>query len=345
MRLIFKYVVITLLGILLLVLTQNFWMKRDAVNYSAPINGVNFVATVDIITASNLESLQRIKANWISIIPYAYTPSKSTKVVYFKDHPYWWGEGLTGAAEQIRISKSIGLKVMVKPQVWVQEKGWPGEFLPVTEEEWEIWENDYTRYILACAHLCDSLDADLFCFSTEYKMVVRNRPQFFIGLIEKIKEIYSGPLTYAANWDNYDFVPFWKDLDYIGIDAYFPLSESQTPTSEDLEKEWQGLMDSLEKYAAAQGKKVLFTEYGYRSCNYATRGHWLTATNEIVNLEAQQNAYRALYRSCWNRDFMVGGFLWKWFALDDKTGGKNDANYTPQNKPAEVEIRKAYQRD
>jgi hypothetical protein len=25
-------------------------------------------------------------------------------------------------------------------------------------------------------------------------------------------------------------VPFWNELDYIGIDAYFPLSDAVTPT-------------------------------------------------------------------------------------------------------------------
>jgi hypothetical protein len=54
------------------------------------------------------------------------------------------------------------------------------------------------------------------------------RPEYWSQLIKKIKKIYSG--NYAANWDDFDKVPFWNELDYIGIDAYFPLSDATTPS-------------------------------------------------------------------------------------------------------------------
>jgi hypothetical protein len=71
----------------------------------------------------------------------------------------------------------------------------------------------------------------LFCFGTE--LVWLQRPctghNSFI-----IRKIYSGKLTYAANWDDFDKVP-WNQLDYIGIDA-LPLSEAITPTVAELNK-------------------------------------------------------------------------------------------------------------
>ena len=36
-----------------------------------------------------------------------------------------------------------------------------------------------------------------------------NRPKYWYHLIEKIKAIYSGQLTYAENWDSYQTVPFF----------------------------------------------------------------------------------------------------------------------------------------
>ena len=41
---------------------------------------------------------------------------------------------------------------------------------------------------------------------------------------------YTGPLTYAANHGNETSVGWWNDLDYIGIDAYYPLTNKNNPT-------------------------------------------------------------------------------------------------------------------
>ena len=51
--------------------------------------------------------------------------------------------------------------------------------------------------------------------------------QHWWELIANIRQSYSGQLTYAANFDNYQEVYFWDQLDLIGINAYFPLRELQ----------------------------------------------------------------------------------------------------------------------
>jgi hypothetical protein len=45
-------------------------------------------------------------------------------------------------------------------------------------------------------------------------------------------------LTYAANWDKYDQVSFWDELDFIGIQAYFPLTDQTNPSAEEIKKGW-----------------------------------------------------------------------------------------------------------
>ena len=66
-------------------------------------------------------------------------------------------------------------------------------------------------------------------------------------MILKIKEVYKGKLTYAANWDEFKRVPFWKALDYIGVDAYFPLSDKKTPTVAEFEKGWKSHKKEIQK--------------------------------------------------------------------------------------------------
>lgn len=49
-------------------------------------------------------------------------------------------------------------------------------------------------------------------------------------LIRQIRRVYHGPLTYAANWSGeYKQIRFWDALDYVGIQAYFPLRHGRQP--------------------------------------------------------------------------------------------------------------------
>ena len=93
------------------------------------------------------------------------------------------------------------------------------------EDDWQVLENSYTQFILLYAMLAQEIDAELFCIGTELEKFIEKRPQYWSNLIKEIKKVYKGKLTYAANWDEFKRTPFWSDLDYIGIDAYFPVSD------------------------------------------------------------------------------------------------------------------------
>jgi hypothetical protein len=47
------------------------------------------------------------------------------------------------------------------------------------------------------------------CFGTELEFGSQ-KTQYWMQLIQKIKKVYTGKLTYAANWDDFDKVPFGK---------------------------------------------------------------------------------------------------------------------------------------
>ena len=68
---------------------------------------------------------------------------------------------------------------------------------------WRKWEDSYRSYILHFALLADSMKVQLFCFGTELGNTVNERPNFWSSLIDTIKKVYYGKLTYAANWDDY----------------------------------------------------------------------------------------------------------------------------------------------
>jgi hypothetical protein len=235
---------------------------------------------------------------------------------------------------------------MIKPQIWVWRGEFTGNIKMTTEESWKELEVSYAEFILEYAQLAEELNAEIFCIGTELESFIKHRPDYWTELIAQIKTKYSGKLTYAANWDEYQRTPFWDQLDFVGIDAYFPVSAMQTPTVEDCIKGWEKHKKTLKTFSEKLDRPILFTEYGYRSVDYTGKEPWrYDRSMTSINLEGQNNATQALYKSVWNEDWFAGGYLWKWFINHDKVGGVDNNQFTPQNKPVEAIIRTHYRLD
>ena len=309
------------------------------------LNGVCLVAPSEPLSASDMRPLQEVGANWVAVVPYAFSYGTGDPRIHYDHERQWWGERKEGVVMTIRYAQEAGLKVMLKPHVWVRGQGWPGDFTLDSEAKWQQWEQEYARYLRTITQIADSMNVEMICIGTEYRHAVVERPTFWRELIQEIRQHYQGQLTYAANWDNFENVTFWDDLDYIGIDAYWPLCERRTPTSATLAAGWKQPFRQISRVQQKYQKPVLFTEYGYESRDYATRGHWQQNDDtKVVNLAAQQNAYQVLYDTFWDQPWFAGGFLWKWFPNHVEAGGEAHTGYTPQNKPALAVIRKNYQR-
>lgn len=232
---------------------------------------------------------------------------------------------------------------MLKPQIWIWRGEFTGDLKMTNEEDWSTLEATYEDFILTYAKLAQDTRVDIFCIGTELEEFIKARPLFWNTLIGKVRTVYKGKLTYAANWDEYKRTPFWPLLDFVGIDAYFPLSEERTPSIEVLKQGWQPWKSRISEVAEQTGKPILFTEYGYRSMDYTAKKPWLVDRNEEqVNLEGQVNAKQAIFEEFWGEDWFAGGFVWKWFLNHDRAGGEQDNRFTPQNKPAEEIIRMFY---
>ena len=193
------------------------------------------------------------------------------------------------------------------------------------------------------AKAAQKIVADILFIGTELEKFVENRPKYWTSLIEKIRKVYKGKLTYAANWDEYKRTPFWEQLDFIGIDAYFPLSDKKSPTVQEFEEGWQPHKTLIKKLQSQYNKPILFTEFGYRSMDYTGKEPWDSKRIEgAVNLEAQKNGLQAIHNQFWKEEWFAGGFIWKWFHRHDKVGGLDNNRFTPQNKPAENLLKQLY---
>ncbi len=320
--------------VLFLIVLSGCTRTSPPVYQGTKIRGINTVAPSEPIDSAAFAPIRNINAEWVAVIPYGFCREGEPRF-YFNMERQWWGESLKGTAETIKLAHQNGLKVMLKPHAWVGRGTYTGDLDFKSETEWQAFEKDFGAYILANAHLADSMKVELFCIATEMDNFVRKRASFWRSIIKQTRQIYHGALTYADNWNHYHRNPFWADLDYIGVDAYFPLSSEKHPSVETLQKGWKTHLEGLEELAATLQKPVLFTELGYRSVDFATTKPWESYQESPQNHELQADAYRAFFREVWDKQWLVGMFAWKWFLHRPRRFHGDRDSYSPQDKPAE----------
>jgi len=177
----------------------------------------------------------------------------------------------------------------------------------------------------------------------EYRTWARERPQDFIFLIKKIKKIYRGKIGYQANWDDFEQIKFWRKLDFIGIGAYWPLGTEEDHTVETLEKGWGPILKKLENLSKENGRPVIFTEVGYRSCKGGHLGYKNPFKPYKKDWTCQENSYKAMFNALKSKNFVEGVYIWKYFT-DPETYEKDNAgtDFMPNGKPAEAVFKSAF---
>jgi hypothetical protein len=227
-------------------------------------------------------------------------------------------------------ARQQGMAVTMKPQVGIRSGGWIGAAHPADGAA--FWHG-YRAMLLHYADLAQRGGASTLVIGTEMRTMSSDDARWR-RLIADARSQFHGALTYAANYDEFLSVPFWDALDYIGIDAYFPLTDEShpSPTEAELAAAWssRGYLRAIEGLSRRTGKKVLFTELGYRSV-HASAVH-PSAWNEpgAIDPQAQANAYEAFYEAVARRPWMAGAY---WWSVTPGSGWAGD--YSPIGKAAE----------
>ncbi len=320
-----------------------FFLIQSCTGQTKKINGVSFVASHQTINSTHTSPVIAINANYCAIMPFGFLKNLEHPKIIYNTDKQWFGETKAGVKQYIEELKKKKIKIMMKPQVWV----WQGEFTGYiemkTEDNWKLLEKSYSSFILEYAELAEDTKAEIFCIGTELEKFVETRPTYWHNLITEIKKVYKGKLTYAANWDEFKRTPFWSDLDYIGVDAYFPVSNEKTPTVTQCIEGWEQHKNLIKSISERYNRPILFTEFGYRSMDYTGKEPWQSDYKiKSLNLQGQTNATQALFETFWKEDWFAGGFIWKWFHKHEDVGGETNNQFTPQNKPVEVIIKNQF---
>ena len=186
--------------------------------------------------------------------------------------------------------------------------------------------------MLPPAHLAESVGAIQFIVGTELGQTIQQK-ELWRETIDRIKSVYNGQLTYAASWDEVDKVPFWNELDVVGVDFYFPVANRKNPNQLEILAAWQPWLQTVELLHKQTGRDILFTEIGYRSIDGAGMKPYQFNNPGTVDLQEQADLYWAALQSTVDIPWLKGMYWWNWPA--DGSGGEANRDYTPFGKPAE----------
>lgn len=299
-------------------------------------------------TRQSLDRLAATGANEVAIAPFWYQDRKDSVQIYRRDSKTPTDDSVRAV---IRHAKSKGLRAALKPMVDSRDGTWRGRLEP---SDVAAWFQSYEQFLLTYARMAAEEQVDRLIIGTELATMTRPaHTAAWRSLIAKVREVYRGPLTYAANWGErnegeYYQVEFWDALDAIGIDAYFPLSAADRPTVAEVEAAWRVTtkggrevrwVDDIWQLHERFQKSVILTEIGYLSCERAGEKPWEYPCRHAVAPEVQANLYEGTLRVWSAVDWMLGYHFWRWDTNPD-AGGPTNGDYMPQGKLAEEVLRR-----
>lgn len=292
---------------------------------------------------ASLGALADTGSNAVAIVPTLYAAGCDASTL--RDDPRHTASA-AAVEHAARRAAAVGLRVALKPHVDID--GWPcgrEQYLPADLDRWFA---AYTAQLVAYAEIAERTGAGLLVVGTELDRLSTEEAHWR-ALIAVVRGHFSGALTFAANPEAYELVRFWDALDYIGIDAYFPLSADPGATYDALRAGWEaapdggaagGPLDHLGAFARRTGRPVLFTEVGFR----AVRGtgvapascEWPGAADD----RPQATAYAATLDALAQRTWWAGALWWAW--VPDLRVGGCTVEFSPQGRAAEAVVRERH---
>ncbi len=290
---------------------------------------------------NSLKELRRIGVNAISVMPFTYMRNPNEpEPLRFSQSAFDENDESVIFLEEA--AAKLHFVVMLKPQIWLG-RAWPGDIEMRSKTDWREFFKDYYRWIRHYALLAEMYRIPILCIGNELSKATVGHEKNWIGMVEHLRKLYDGKITYGANWDNeFRRLTFWRHFDYIGISEYYPLSKKDNPSNEELQEGADSVIDLVHSVQKKYGRPVMFTEIGYRSSMYP----WKTALEKDprpdTTLLNQARCYKAMMKASYGKKWLAGMFWWKWPSYLGYPDYKGRSLYLPLNKPAENVVREWY---
>lgn len=236
----------------------------------------------------------------------------------------------------IRHAKEKKLRVILMPIVLLDApvgNEWRGTIHP---EDWHDWWDSYRSMLAHYATIAQVEHVDVLVIGSELVSTESNTTEW-TKTINSVRELFKGRLTYSSNWDHYTSVPFWDQLDLIGMNSYWKLGKDRNATVAEIEDNWRDIQVDLFKFQSEVKKPIMFLEIGWFSqANVAYEPWDYTKEEEPLDLDLQKRLYEGFFNVWWGEPRLGGFSVWEW---PPDASGEKDRGYTPHGKPAEKVLR------
>jgi hypothetical protein len=292
-----------------------------------------------------LGDARRLGATWVSLTPFGRVADLApTGVSWTFEQPYETNR--KAVLRAIGQAHREGLRVFLVPHLWVESGGWRGEINPGDDAAWERWATSYGAFLRGWAEVAREGKVDMLAVGVELRSwVTTTHAPSFVALVREVRKIYGGPLTYAANWDDAEQTVIWGELDFLGVNAFFPLASETGAGPEKLLAGGREVAKRLGALSAEWNKPVVLTEFGYTTRPDPAVRPWEwpdSMTNVVVDEEAQAEAYAALLAPLIDEKWLAGAFVWRLYADPDDVSQEAEWGFSPRGKLAELVLRDAY---
>jgi len=243
----------------------------------------------------------------------------------------------------------LGMKVCLKPvincrdHVWRARIEFPDESDKGPDGYWDEWFSHYQAFLTHYAELAADYNCEMFCVGCEMGGTER-KEKHWRETVNMVKEFYKGPLMYNTNHGDEEQVKWFDMVDYVGVSAYYPLSNKKKPTEEDMYKGWMKRKTELKKLSDKWGKKIIFAEVGIRSAAGCVSMPWDYLHKDLPFDEQEQaDYYNSCFRAFFHEPWFAGCFWWHWDAnLYTLEEAKTNKHFGIYGKKAEEVVREWY---
>jgi hypothetical protein len=260
----------------------------------------------------------------------------------------------------LKAVKAEGMATFVLPRIespafFQPPHPWRADIAMADPADWPRFHEDFTKLVRHYGKLAREEGAAIFGIGLEYRAAVKEHPDAWRAIARAAKEAFGGPITYSANWDDYDQVTWWDAVDLIGIGAYFELlddgladgathemrakQELPRPTLSAIVDGWKPIKAQLKAFSEKYQRPIFFTEVGYTTFVDTAYHPWMWQSERAVDPTQQALCYRALFKTFAGETWWKGACLWR-FYTDPSAVEK--WNYSPQGHEAEQIMRAAY---